>query len=310
VFGETLTQLARDNDKLCAITAAMPQGTGLSSFAAAHPSRFFDVGIAEEHAVTFAAGLAAGGYTPVVAIYSTFLQRSYDQIIHDVALQRLPVLFAIDRAGLNAADGLTHHGIFDVAFLSDVPGLEIIAPLTTDSLREHMQRLLSAPLTHSVAIRYPSGEDEGSLVDFYRCVKERAEGVFTDFDVQHPPKTIVVTYGRLTAAVLTAAESCGERPGILLLERLRPYGAVVDLLTELSARGVQKIVFCEEGILSGGEGMNLANALQARKDLASYPTIRILAIDAHERIPEPVTGQSAQDAAGIGVMDIIKAIQE
>ncbi len=310
VFGETLTQLARDNDKLCAITAAMPQGTGLTPFAKAHPDRFFDVGIAEEHAVTFAAGLAAGGYTPVVAIYSTFLQRAYDQILHDVALQGLPVLFAIDRAGLNAADGLTHHGIFDVAFLSDVPGLEIIAPLTTVSLAGHMRRLLREPLTHSVAIRYPSGGDEESLVDFYGRLTEQTEGVFTDFDVQCPPKTVVVTYGRLTATVLMAAEACDERPGILLLERLRPYDAVVGLLAELGVRGVQKLVFCEEGILSGGEGMNLASALRARKGLTSLPTMRILAIEADEHIPEPEAGQSSLSAAGIGVEHIINAICE
>ena len=134
--------------------------------------------------------------------------------------------------------------------------------------------------------------------------------MFTDFDVQQPPKTVVVTYGRLTAAVLTAAGACAERPGILLLERLRPYDAVVDLMAELGVRGVQKLVFCEEGILSGGEGMNLASALRARKDLTSLPAMRILAIEAGERVPEPEVGECALDAAGIGVDHIINAICE
>ena len=310
VFGETLTQLAGENDRLCAITAAMPQGTGLAPFAKAHPERFFDVGIAEEHAVTFAAGLAAGGYTPVVAIYSTFLQRSYDQILHDVALQRLPVLFAIDRAGFNAADGLTHQGIFDVAFLSDVPGMEIIAPLTTDSLRAHMQRLLSAPLDHSVAIRYPSGADDDALVDFYGRVTEQAAGVFTDFDAEQPPETVVVTYGRLTSAVLTAAGQCEKRAGVVLLERLRPYGAIVEHLSLLTDRGVKKIIFCEEGILSGGEGMNLAHALRSHRAGRTLPDLRILAVQADEAIPEPGVGQSTWDAAHIGVLDIKEAIEQ
>ena len=127
-MGAHLTELATKNEKICAITAAMPSGTGLLPFKAQHPTRFFDVGIAEEHAVTFAAGLAANGYRPVVAVYSTFLQRSYDNIIHDVALQNLPVVFCIDRAGLNASDGATHHGIFDVAFLSEIPNLKLTVP--------------------------------------------------------------------------------------------------------------------------------------------------------------------------------------
>ena len=140
-FGQALTRAADQRQDICAITAAMRQGTGLVPFFERHPARFFDVGIAEEHAVTFAAGLAAGGYLPVVAVYSTFLQRGYDQILHDVALQRLPVLFAIDRAGLNGSDGPTHHGIYDVAFLSHMPGIDIYEPPTTQALSHLTERL-------------------------------------------------------------------------------------------------------------------------------------------------------------------------
>lgn len=154
-FSETLVELAANDERVVAITAAMPDGTGLTSFAEAYPERFFDVGIAEEHAVTFAAGLAAGGLRPVVAMYSTFLQRAYDQIIHDVCLQNLPVVFAIDRAGLVGEDGPTHHGAFDLSFLRHIPRLVVAAPKDTIELRD----LLATALTHDgpMAIRYPRG---------------------------------------------------------------------------------------------------------------------------------------------------------
>lgn len=155
VFSETMIELAAADERVVAITAAMPDGTGLAKFAAAYPDRFFDVGIAEGHAVTFAAGLAAGGLRPVVALYSTFLQRAYDQIIHDVCLQNLPVVFAIDRAGLVGEDGPTHHGSFDLSFLRHIPRLVVAAPRDTMALRD----LLVTALRHDgpTAIRYPRG---------------------------------------------------------------------------------------------------------------------------------------------------------
>lgn len=154
-FSETLIELAREDERIVAITAAMPDGTGLAKFAEAFPDRFFDVGIAEEHAVTFAAGLAAGGMRPVVALYSTFLQRAYDQIVHDVCLQNLPVVFAIDRAGIVGEDGPTHHGAFDLSYLRHIPCLVVAAPKDTMELRD----LLATALKHDgpMAIRYPRG---------------------------------------------------------------------------------------------------------------------------------------------------------
>lgn len=154
-FSETLLELARDDNRIAAITAAMPDGSGLAKFAEVYPDRFFDVGIAEEHAVTFAAGLAAGGLRPVVALYSTFLQRAYDQIVHDVCLQNLPVVFAVDRAGLVGEDGPTHHGAFDLSFLRHIPGLVVAAPKDTIELRN----LLATAFRHDgpMAIRYPRG---------------------------------------------------------------------------------------------------------------------------------------------------------
>lgn len=155
VFSDTLVELARADERVVAITAAMPDGTGLAKFAEEFPDRFFDVGIAEEHAVTFAAGLAAGGLRPVVALYSTFLQRAYDQVVHDVCLQNLPVVFAIDRAGIVGEDGPTHHGAFDLSFLRHIPRLVVAAPKDCMELRD----LLATALRHDgpMAVRYPRG---------------------------------------------------------------------------------------------------------------------------------------------------------
>lgn len=155
VFGKTLVELAQDNDKIVGITAAMPTGTSLKYMFDAFPNRTFDVGIAEQHAVTFAAGLATQGYKPYVAIYSTFLQRAYDQLIHDVALQKLPVVFCIDRAGIVGEDGATHHGIFDISYLSLIPNMTVFAPLNEQELRNilYTAQYFDAPL----AIRYPRG---------------------------------------------------------------------------------------------------------------------------------------------------------
>lgn len=155
IFSETMLEMAAEDERLVAITAAMPYGTGLYNFKKTYPKRFFDVGIAEEHAVTFAAGLAAGGLKPVVAIYSTFLQRAYDQIIHDVCLQQLPVVFAVDRAGLVGSDGETHQGIFDTGYLATVPGLTILSPKDGRELKEMLK--YAYDLNKPVAVRYPRG---------------------------------------------------------------------------------------------------------------------------------------------------------
>ncbi len=151
--------IARTDNRVVAITAAMPDGTGLTRFAKKYPSRFFNVGIAEEHAVTFAAGLASAGAKPVVAIYSTFLQRAYDQIVHDVCLQNLPVVFAIDRAGLVGEDGPTHHGAFDLSYLRHIPNLTLMAPKDAEELGDMLYTALQA--NSPVALRYPRGEAAG-----------------------------------------------------------------------------------------------------------------------------------------------------
>ncbi|MGB0440982.1 MAG: transketolase C-terminal domain-containing protein, partial [Paracoccaceae bacterium] len=160
VFADSLLQEAADDPRVCAVTAAMPDGTGLDLFAERYPSRCFDVGIAEQHGVTFAAGLAAGGMRPFCAMYSTFLQRGYDQVVHDVAIQRLPVRFAIDRAGLVGADGATHAGSFDVAYLANLPGFVVMAAADEAELR-HMVATAAAYDDGPIAFRYPRGEGDG-----------------------------------------------------------------------------------------------------------------------------------------------------
>lgn len=160
-FGSKLLSLAKDNPKIVAISAAMPDGTGLSEFKKKYPNRFFDVGIAEQHAVTMAAGLAINGLRPVVAIYSTFLQRAYDQILHDVCQQNLPVVFAVDRAGLTGEDGETHQGVFDISYLQQIPNITLMAPKNTFELASMLEYSLS--LDGPTVIRYPKGQ--GGLIE-------------------------------------------------------------------------------------------------------------------------------------------------
>jgi len=182
IFSTVMCKLGARNEKVVAITAAMPDGTGLKRFRNMYPDRFFDVGIAEEHAVTFAAGLAVGGLKPVVAIYSSFLQRAYDQIIHDVCIQNLPVVFAVDRAGIVGSDGETHQGIFDLSYLSSIPNMHVMAPKNKWELSDMMKYALS--LNAPVAIRYPRGEAYAGLKEFRAPIESfHAEAICLEKDV-------------------------------------------------------------------------------------------------------------------------------
>lgn len=182
IFSTVMCKLGARNEKVVAITAAMPDGTGLKRFRNMYPDRFFDVGIAEEHAVTFAAGFAVGGLKPVVAIYSSFLQRAYDQIIHDVCIQNLPVVFAVDRAGIVGSDGETHQGIFDLSYLSSIPNMHVMAPKNKWELSDMMKYALS--LNAPVAIRYPRGEAYAGLKEFRAPIESfHAEAIYLEKDV-------------------------------------------------------------------------------------------------------------------------------
>ena len=265
VFAEELISLAQRDEAVVAVTAAMGVGTGLSAFEASFPSRYFDVGIAEEHALTFSAGLCAAGLKPYAAIYSTFLQRGYDNLVHDIALQGLPVRLFIDRAGISVADGATHHGIFDVAFLSEIPGFKIYAPVTYKSLKRAIDESLTADAP--VAVRYAnSGECESIMLHDWKHTSDDG-WCRCDFNPEQAPKNLFVTYGMQTSRVIDAANALKEQGiecGIVLVEQLKPYCGAVDFLSELITPDMH-VVYAEEGIRNGGAGMITRDLLAEKK---------------------------------------------
>lgn len=282
-FGDTLCALAKQDDTVCAITAAMQEGVGLSRFAKEYPDRFFDVGIAESHALTFAAGLAAAGMKPYVAIYSTFLQRSYDNILHDVALQKLPVRILVDRAALADGDGPTHHGIFDVSFLSSVPELFLFAPATFASL----DRFLAASLHTAapIAIRYPNAKEDARITERFFAGGDTDTVAHADFTDRQKNKVVIVTYGRIVHEAMAAADKLAKQGipcGIILLETLKPYAAPAARIASLLPTAPAAVLFLEEGIKNGGAGMLTMEALREKHAaiLANKRTA-ILAIDDH-----------------------------
>ncbi len=243
VFGETMIAMAREDEKICAVTAAMEDGTGLSRFEREFPERFFDVGIAEEHLVTFSAGLAKGGMKSVAALYSTFAQRTFDQVFHDVALQGLPVTICLDRAGLVEGDGSTHQGIYDVAEFSSIPGVRIWSPDSFAELESTLRRAVGRDGVNIV--RYPKGAEE----EYDRSAfKNKGE-----YSVAGEGDVAVVTYGRVTKAAYEAAATRGYPVKVIRLERVTP---LPDLTEEL--HGVKSVLFVEEGMMSGGAGERFA----------------------------------------------------
>lgn len=247
IFSTVMTKLGARDEKVVAITAAMPDGTGLKRFRNMYPERFFDVGIAEEHAVTFAAGLAAGGLKPVVAIYSSFLQRAYDQILHDVCIQNLPVVFAIDRAGLVGSDGETHQGIFDLSFLSSIPGMHIMAPKNKWELSDMMKYAVA--FDRPIAIRYPRGEAYAGLkefrapIEFGKAELLYAEGEICLLAVGSMVKTAEEVKGMLNQA--------GYRCSVINARFVKPIDTKA---VEWAVTHHELVVSMEENVSSGGYG--------------------------------------------------------
>ncbi|MBV1895870.1 MAG: 1-deoxy-D-xylulose-5-phosphate synthase [Rhodobacteraceae bacterium] len=255
VFGEALTKLAAEDDKICAVTAAMPDGTGLNLFAGRYPSRCFDVGIAEQHGVTFSAALAAGGMKPFCTIYSTFLQRGYDQVVHDVAIQGLPVRFAIDRAGLVGADGATHAGSFDIAFLANLPGFVVMAAADEAEL-VHMLATAAAHDDGPIAFRYPRGEGEGVDLPEHGEVLEIGKGRM----IQHGSRVAILSFGTRLGEVRKAAEALTARgitPTIADARFAKPLDR--DMILKLAAEH-EALITVEEGAV-GGFGSHVAQLL-------------------------------------------------
>jgi 1-deoxy-D-xylulose-5-phosphate synthase len=289
VFGETLCKLASDDEQVVAITAAMPDGTGLARFAKEFPERFFDVGIAEQHGVTFAAGLAAEGLKPVFAVYSSFLQRGYDQLLHDVCLQNLPVLFAIDRAGVVGSDGPTHHGVFDLSYLRLIPGLTVMAPKDENELQHMLYSALQYKLP--VAIRYPRGSGVGVPLDQalqaipYGCAEVVRKG--------GSPVSIIAA-GNMTHKSILAAEiliQAGVDVTVVNARFIKPLDKGVIL--PLAMNG--KIFTVEDNVLSGGFGSAVLELLEEEG----------LSVDSLVRIGYPdrfiEQGEQAELYAGYGL---------
>ncbi len=252
VFGDEMLRLGAEHPEMVAITAAMASGTGLSAFSKTYPERFFDVGIAEEHAVTFAAGMAASGLHPVFAVYSTFLQRAYDQLLHDVCLNRLPVVFAIDRAGIVGSDGETHQGIFDIAFLTQMPGMTVMAPRNGREL----SAMLRFAMEHNgpVAVRYPRGsaDCENNESETEPIVYGKAQVLCREQDVA------IVFTGPYESALQRVRESLHEAGiGVTLVDARFLAPMDTDLICEL-AKDHSHLVTIEEGISTGGFGQQVA----------------------------------------------------
>ena len=252
VFGKSIVKLAEDDNRIVAVSAAMPHGTGLNIFAEQFPTRFYDVGIAESHAVTFAAGLAAAGLKPVVAIYSTFLQRAYDQILHDVCLQNLPVIFAIDRAGLSGADGETHQGIFDISFLSHIPNLTVMAPKNGAELTAMLE--FAVQLNAPVAIRYPRANTESlkktpPIKHGKHEVLAKGDGIICIVALGSMVKPAVEAVKRLKAD--------GINPTLINARFVQP----LDKSLLINLRKFETIYTIEENVLAGGLGERIAAAL-------------------------------------------------
>jgi len=262
-FGKTMVQLAGEDSRLCAITAAMPGGTGLLEFKAQYPKRMFDVGIAEEHAVSMAGGLAKQGMIPVVALYSTFLQRSYDMILQDICMQRLHVILAVDRAGLVGEDGETHHGVFDVGFLRQAPGMTILAPGSMVELQD-MLRWAVAEYDGPVAIRYPRGGDRGYVESDWNMDTSGSVGSLACH--RNGGDAVLVTYGTLLENVMKAAEILsrhGVEATVLRLQTLSPL-PTAQILRYLTDK--KYVLIVEETCANSGIRQALAWELHEKCD--------------------------------------------
>jgi 1-deoxy-D-xylulose-5-phosphate synthase len=260
VFGNAVVELAKQNPKIVGITAAMPEGTGLDQLQKELPQRFFDVGIAEQHAVTFAAGLATQGYIPIAAIYSTFLQRAYDQIIHDVALQGLHVVFALDRAGLVGADGPTHHGVFDLSYLRLVPGMAIMAPSDENELRD---MLYTATIYNSgpIALRYPRGTGTGAPLKetFDELPIGKGDIVRSGHDVA------ILAIGDMVTPALKAAEILDKEGISAELVNMRFVKPLDEKLLDDIASRFTKVLTIEDNVVYGGFGSGVLEYFARRQ---------------------------------------------
>jgi len=256
VFSTVMCKLGQRNDKIVAITAAMPDGTGLKRFHNMFPERFFDVGIAEEHAVTFAAGLAAGGMKPIVAIYSSFLQRAYDQILHDVCIQNMPVIFAIDRAGLVGSDGETHQGIFDLSFLSSIPNMQIMAPKNKWELSDMLK--FAVDFEGPIAIRYPRGTAYDGLSEYREAISfGKSEMIYEERN------TALLAVGSMVQTAVGVRDALKAEGMDCSLVNARFVKPIDEEMIRRLAKEHDLLVTMEENVLSGGFGEKVMEFVRA-----------------------------------------------
>ncbi len=258
VFSTVMMKLGQRNENVVAITAAMPDGTGLKRFQNMYPERFFDVGIAEQHAVTFAAGLAAGGLIPVVAVYSSFLQRAYDQILHDVCIQNLPVVFAIDRAGIVGSDGETHQGIFDLSYLSSIPNMHIMAPKNKWELSDMMK--FAVKFGAPIAVRYPRGEAYDGLEECREpIVYGKSEMIFEEEDIA------LMAVGSMVKTAVEVREKLKEKGYSVTLVNGRFVKPIDTEMIERLSDNHKLLITLEENVESGGFGEKVRSYVDERK---------------------------------------------
>ncbi len=268
IFSTVMCKLGQRDEAVVAITAAMPDGTGLKRFRNMYPDRFFDVGIAEEHAVTFAAGLAAGGLKPVVAVYSSFLQRAYDQVVHDVCIQNLPVVFAIDRAGLVGSDGETHQGIFDLSYLSSVPNMHIMAPKNKWELSDMMK--FAVDFGAPIAVRYPRGEAYDGLETYRQPIEYgKAEWIYKEQDIA---LFAVGSMVKTAEAVYAKLKEAGKNVSLVNARFIKPIDeeAVVEACKTHSL-----IVAMEENVASGGFGERVLECMHKNGMKSDFMSVSI-----------------------------------
>ncbi|MDQ2928229.1 MAG: 1-deoxy-D-xylulose-5-phosphate synthase, partial [Pseudomonadota bacterium] len=296
VFGQWLCDMAEKDERLIGITPAMSGGSGMLDFEKRFPKRFFDVGIAEQHAVTFAAGLACEGLKPVVAIYSTFLQRGYDQLIHDVAIQNLPVVFALDRAGLVGADGATHAGAYDIAYLRCIPNMSVLTPADEDECRQSLYTAFMQ--SHPVAVRYPRGSGAGKVPQAAMTEIPFGKGEVrrecSKSGAQAGKRIAILAFGTLLYPALAAADKLDAT--VANMRFVKPLD--VALVTDL-ARRHDAIVTVEEGAVMGGAGSAVLEALaEARIEI---PVLTLGLSDAFSEHGDPakLLALYGLDAAGI-----------
>jgi len=301
IFTRTLIRLAHENPKVVGVTAAMPGGTGLSGVAEEFPDRVYDVGIAEQHAVTFAAGLAAQGCKPVVAMYATFLQRGFDQILHDVCIQNLPVAFCIDRAGIVAEDGTTHHGIFDLAFLRHIPNMVIMAPKDENEL----QHMIKTAVDHAgpIAVRYPRGGGLGVPLD----AEPRSLKIGKGEIVRNGDDVMILALGSRVAPALEAAEQLaaeGISAGVVNARFVKPLDR--DLICSLAAR-CKWLVTAEEHVLQAGFGSAVLELLAAEGLLGG---LKIRCVGIGDEFPDQGPQALLRQHHGLDADGIARATRE